>query len=192
MNMNSTTSGKFRVADLPQNRITRIALRPDRDYCDALAAELGLIGLRKLSLTGELHALGKSDWQLDAVLGATVVQPCVISLEPVTTRLDLPVTRRFLARFELPESGGEDDEVEMPEDDDAEQLGAEIDAAQVMAESLALNLPLYPRADTAELGENVFTEPGKQAMKDEDARPFAGLAGLRSKLSGGEKDEGEK
>jgi len=98
------------------------------------------------------------------------------------------VLRRFLAVLEQPDSEEDDEGVEMPEDENAELLGAEIDAAQVMAESLALNLPLYPRADDAEIGENVFTEPGKQAMKDEDARPFAGLAGLRDKLS----NEGEK
>ena len=33
-----------------------------------------------------------------------------------------------------------------------------------------------------------FTEPGKVAMRDEDALPFAGLAALREHLAG--KDEG--
>ncbi len=176
--------GKFRVADLPQNSKTRFELRPERAYCEALAQEMGLIGLRKLSLVGDIQALGKSDWELNATLGATVVQTCVVTLAPVTTRLDLPVSRRFLAVFEQPDTEDDEEEVEMPDDENAELLGSEIDAGQVMAESLALNLPMYPRAEDAEIGENVFTEPGKQAMRDEDARPFAGLAGLRDKLSG--------
>ncbi|MGB1722615.1 MAG: DUF177 domain-containing protein, partial [Paracoccaceae bacterium] len=39
-----------------------------------------------------------------------------------------------------------------------------------------------PRAHGADLGEAVFTEPGKAAMRDEDTRPFAGLAALREQL----------
>jgi uncharacterized metal-binding protein YceD (DUF177 family) len=53
-----------------------------------------------------------------------------------------------------------------------------------LAEALALALPLYPRAPGAELGEAAFTEPGKPVLRDEDARPFAGLAHLRDKLKG--------
>ena len=50
-------------------------------------------------------------------------------------------------------------------------------------EALSLAIPLYPRAEDATLGEAVFTEPGKQAMTDEDAKPFAGLASLRESLN---------
>ena len=54
----------------------------------------------------------------------------------------------------------------------------------VLAEALALALPDYPRGDEEVIGEQVFTEPGKEAMTDEDAKPFAGLAALRDKLTG--------
>ena len=70
----------------------------------------------------------------------------------------------------------------MPDDDTIEPLPDVIDLGAVLAEALALNLPLYPRADGAHLDQAVFTEPGKLPMTDEDARPFAGLAGLRDQL----------
>ena len=70
----------------------------------------------------------------------------------------------------------------MPEDDESEPLGQWIDPAAVMVEALALEIPEYPRANGAELGQVVYTKPGEIAMTDEDARPFAGLAGLRQKL----------
>ena len=54
-----------------------------------------------------------------------------------------------------------------------------------MLESVALNLPQYPRKDGAELGQHVHAEPGTQPMTDEDTRPFAGLADL---LKPGDKD----
>ncbi|WP_127112269.1 YceD family protein [Shimia sediminis] len=184
MNDTSDTKTRFRVSDLRQNRKTSFDLRPDAASCAAIAKDLRLVDLRKLRLHGEIRALGTSDWEVVATLGATVVQPCVVTLEPVTTRIDVPVERRYLAEFMPAEDTDEEDEIEMPEDENAEALGAEIDIEQVMVEALALNLPLYPRKEGAEIAEAVFTEPGKTAMKDEDTRPFAGLAGLRNKLSG--------
>ena len=168
----------FRVADLPQNAPTLFEILPDHDALDRLTRDLGITEIRKLRFAGELRALGKRDWQLNAELGATVVQPCVVTLQPVTTRIDTLVARQFLS--DLPEPQGE--EVEMPEDDDQELLGDTIDVAAVMQEALALAVPQYPRAAQAELGEAVFTEPGKNAMRDEDTRPFAQLAGLRDAL----------
>ena len=159
-----------------------IATSEARPTDDDIKAALDLLGLRKLSFVGRVEAEGKKDWVLTAKLGATVVQPCVVTLEPVTTRIDVPVTRTFLADWADPE----DEEFEIPEGDETEALGAEIDPTQVMIEALSLALPLYPRKEGAELEQADYTEPGKQAMTDEDAKPFAGLAGLRDALK---KDE---
>jgi uncharacterized metal-binding protein YceD (DUF177 family) len=171
----------FRVADLPQNAETPFDIRPDAADCAALAQELDLLGLRKLRLNGTIRAVGKSDWRVTGMLGATVVQTCVVTLEPVTTRIDHPVERLFLQHFEDPEP---ESETEIPEDENADPLGEVIDVGAILAEALAMHLPLYPRARDAELKENVFTEPGKQAMTDEDTKPFAGLSALRDKLAG--------
>lgn len=174
----------FRVADLSQNKTTPFDLRPSSAFCDVLKAELGLIALRKLSFVGEIRGAGKSDWELTAKLGATVVQPCVVTLAPVTSRIDVSVERLFVAQIDVPGADSDEEEIEMPDDENADLLGSHIDVTQVMTESLALNLPLYPRTNDAELNESAFTEPGKTPMTDEDARPFAGLAGLRDKLVG--------
>jgi uncharacterized metal-binding protein YceD (DUF177 family) len=170
----------FRVADLSQNKPQRFVLTPSADELTAIATDIDISAIRKLRFEGDIRAASKKDWQLTAKLGATVVQPCVVTLDPVTTRIDTEVVRHYLADFEDPE----EEEHEVTEDENSEPLGAEIDVRQVMIESLALALPLYPRAENAEMDENVFTEPGKEAMTDEAARPFAGLAGLRDKLSG--------
>lgn len=168
----------WRVADLPQNAPTSFTLRPDTATLRQIQEELGLLGLRKLSFTGQITASGKKDWELRANLGATVVQPCVVTLEPVTTRLDTQVRRILLAEWDDPDEA----EVEMTQDDEADQLGADIDVFAMMVEALALNLPEYPRADGAELGQLNVTEPGKAALTDEDVKPFAGLAELRDQL----------
>lgn len=168
----------WRVADLPQNAPTSFSLRPDAGTLRVIQDQLGLLGLRKLSFAGHIRASGKKDWEVRADLGATVVQPCVVTLEPVTTRLDTPVRRLLLADWADPD----DAEVEMTENEEADQLGAEIDVFAMMVEALALYLPEYPRADGAELGQLNVTEPGKAALTDEDVKPFAGLAELRNQL----------
>lgn len=168
----------YRVADLPQNRPTPFDLRPDAATTQALLAELDVADLRKLRLWGEITARGKRDWQLNATLGATVVQPCVVTLAPVTTRIDTPLSRTYAADFNDPEG----DEVEMPEDDTIEPLPEIIDLHAVLIEALQLHLPLYPKVEGVELGEAVFAAPGQAALRDEDTRPFSSLADLRDRM----------
>ncbi|MHC0052676.1 YceD family protein [Actibacterium sp. D379-3] len=178
----------LRLAALPPGKPYAFALTPDAAARAAIAARLGLLALRKLSFRGQIVPEGRADWRLAARLGATVGQPCVVTLTPVTTRIDTDVIRRYLA--EMPDQP-EGDEVEMPEDDSAEPLPPLLDLNQVMEEALALNLPLYPRAEGAELGEAVFSAPGTAPMHDEDAKPLAGLAALRDRLRGDTPDGGE-
>ena len=175
------------LARLTRSKDTAFEIAPEAEARKALAEEMELIALRKLRFAGRLVAEGARDWRLEGTLGATVVQPCVVTAEPVTTRIDEPVLRRYLA--EMPEP--EEDEVEMPEDDSAEPLPAVLDLSAVMAEALALALPLYPRAPGAALEEATFAAPGVAPMTDEDAKPLSGLAALRDKLAGREDDEGE-
>lgn len=177
--MTQPDPNRLRVADLSQNRPSPFELRPDSNRLRQLAEDLGLLDLRKMRFAGEISAHGDEDWLLEGQLGATVVQACVVSLAPVTTRIETPVRRLFLANMtesDLPE-------MEMPEDDTTEPLPAFLDLTEIMAEALALALPLYPRAKGASLEETGFAPPGVTPMRDEDTRPFAGLAGLRDQLA---------
>ena len=106
-----------------------------------------------------------------AELGATVSQACVVTLNPVTTRIDEPVERTYLEDMPDPPEG---EEIEMP-DETVEPLPAALDLGAVMAEALALALPPWPRAEGVEMEESTFAEPGTRPMTDEDTRPFAGL-----------------
>ena len=174
-----------RVSDLARGKSRTVEIAPDAEARAAIAADLGLIELHKLRLDGELAPLGKHDWRLDGRLGATVVQPCVVTLAPVVSRIEEHLGRSFVADWQAPTG----EEVELPEDVDSEPLGTEIDLYAVMVEALALALPPWPRAEGADLGAAVFTEPGEQPMTDDDAKPFAGLAALRDKLASDD-DEG--
>ncbi|MEP1354939.1 MAG: DUF177 domain-containing protein [Tateyamaria sp.] len=175
----------LRVADLAQNAGTAFEIVPDKSALSAMADMLELTSLRKVRFAGEVRAQGKADWLLTGTLGATVTQPCAVTLAPVVTRIDTPVRRVYLRDF-----ADEIDapEVEMPEDDEVEKLGAWIDPDAVLIEALSLAVPDYPRASGVSLGETVLTEPGKAPLTDEAVRPFAGLADLKAKL---DKDPGE-
>ncbi|MBB5721983.1 uncharacterized metal-binding protein YceD (DUF177 family) [Loktanella ponticola] len=169
---------QFRMADLATRKATTFHLMPDRDALKALAAEMGIIEIRKLRLDGEIAPQGGRDWHLVAKLGATVVQECVVTLAPVVTRIDEPFTRTYVAEFEEIEAS----EAEMPEDDTVEPIPGVLDLNVLLAEALSLAIPPFPRAEGAEFGKAVYAEDGATPMTDEDAKPFAGLGALKAAL----------
>ncbi|MEL6572651.1 MAG: DUF177 domain-containing protein [Pseudomonadota bacterium] len=169
----------LRIADLATRKPTPFGLEPNVDSRLDLARALGIVEIRKLRLSGKIAPLGKTDWQLEAVLGATVVQDCVVTLEPVVTRIDEPVQRTYSAAFEAADAG----EVEMPADDTIDPIPEVLDLNALMAEALSLALPAFPRSGKVELGEAIFSATGVEPLTDEAAKPFAGLQGLRDELS---------
>jgi len=175
------------VAQLRQTGATPFVLEPEPDARAALALSLGASAVRKLRFEGSVTPQGRAGWTLSAKLGATVVQPCIVSLEPVTTRIDEVVKRQYvpLSHLTEPEAGSE---TEVPEDDTVEPLGEVIDLTALMHESLALAMPSYPRKDGVALGDAQFAPQGVAPLTDETARPFAGLAGLKQKMQNGSGD----
>lgn len=169
----------WRVATLSSRKPTRVAWRPDARARAALAQELGLLDLAKLELVGEIRPEGRQDFTLTARLVAEASQPCAITLVPVPAHVAEDVTRRYLADYTDPDG----DEVEMDADDTIEPLPEAIDLCAIAAEALMLALPAYPRAPGAELSVAQFAPPGAAPLRDEDMRPFAGLAALKSRLA---------
>lgn len=168
----------LRVAGLSGRKPTRFRFAPEASERARIAAELDLIGLPALVMSGEISPVGRGDFQLVAQLTARAIQACSITLAPVPAKLDEAVLRRYLATFEYPVG----DEVEIPEDDTTEPLPEVIDLRQVASEALALALPLYPRAEGAMLGARIYAPPGAEPLTDDVIKPFAGLAGLAQAL----------
>jgi uncharacterized metal-binding protein YceD (DUF177 family) len=167
----------IRTAGLGSRPATPFDLRPNGPERAALAMFLGISAIPELRFRGTIAPAGRRDLLLQGELLARVVQPCVITLDPVTTHLTEQVTRRYVEDFVLPEG----DEVEMPEDDGLEPLPQAIDLGAVATEALTLALPLYPKSAGATLGETVHAPDGVQPLRDADLRPFAGLSGLALK-----------
>ena len=175
----------LRLADLSNRKTARFTLTPSAAEREAVAAHLEILGIKKLTFSGEITPRGRGDWHLSGQLGATVVQACVATLAPVTSRIDEDVTRTYAADYQTPDGT----EVEMPEDDTVDPLPAVLDLGAVMIEALSLALPAFPRAEGAEPVQVLSAEDGIAPMTDDDAKPFAGLGALRDKLA---KDGGDK
>lgn len=176
-----TLAAPIVVASLNGRKARDVMIEPDAAQCAAIARFLDVSAVRKLRFHGILAPLGTQDWEVSGTLGATVVQPCAITLAPVTTRIDQRVIRRFVADWSDPEG----EEVEMPEDDTLEPLGSKIDLSAVVTEALALALPDFPRAGGVVLSEDgaLRAAPAGETPLDDDAvKPFAGLAALRRKM----------
>ena len=165
-------SHPLRVNRLNPRQATELTLEPGATERARIAADLGLTGLPLLRMTARIAASGLDGWTLTGRLTARVVQPCGITLAPVETAIDEPVERRWSPHVTPPE----DEETEIPAED-IEPLGQVIDAGAVLVESLALALPLYPRAPGAAL-DQAGSDAGDDAGDGDTRRPFAGLAAL--------------
>lgn len=181
MRQPSPQPGILRVDDLPGDAPVRFRVAPPRERLEAIRAELGLLGLRKLRFEGDLRAAGDGDWRLAAKLGATVTQACVVTLAPVTTRIDETVARRLLRGWSPAADPDAQDETAL--DDTTDPLGEQIDLEEMAREALALALPDYPRAEGAALDAGLAS--GDEDGDGERPRPFAALAGLKARLGGG-------
>lgn len=151
------------------------------EECRALARLMGAQAVRKLRFDGRLFPAARGAFGLEAQLGATVVQTCVVTLDPVITRIDTPVRRLF-----TPEPSAPTAEIVVSdlEDDETEPLGDRIDLGLVAIEALALALPPYPRREGAEL-IGVAGPSMDGAADDAEPTPFAALAALRAKMGEG-------
>lgn len=162
---------RIRLTGMGPREPREFDLRPDEAARAALAAEFDLSALRKLRLAGQLLPTGKRDWRLEATLGATIVQPCGVTLEPVTTRIDEEITRNFMADWSAPEVS----EHEISDETDDEPLPAVLDLMTVVTEELSLAIPAFPRAEGADAVEAEARPAGAEPIRDEDTKPFAGL-----------------
>ncbi|MBN2760786.1 MAG: DUF177 domain-containing protein [Rhodobacteraceae bacterium] len=173
------------VASLNGRKPQPLRIAPDAEQTAQVARYLGFSALRKLRFEGTLAPKGRTDWEVSGTLGATIVQPCSVTLAPVTTRIDERILRLFVADWSEPEG----DEVEMTFDDTQEPLGSRIDVSALLIEALALAAPDFPRAeDVAIAPDGVLraAPEGDSPLDDAAVKPFAALAALREKLERGE------
>lgn len=138
-----------------------------------LAAFLGLDRLDGLQISGRIEPGRKGDVHVSAAFAADVVQTCVVTLEPVETRIVDTVERVFTLRAGVA-AGREIDLTPDAEDPPDPVEGGEVDIGAVVVEALALAIDPYPRKKGAVLEYQPADAP--------DPGPFAALAKLKNRL----------
>jgi len=143
-----------------------------------LVADLGILSVDRVVLMGRVKAAGRGGYHLQGSVKAEVAQACVVSLDPVPEKLDIPLSVDFLPEAAAPPP--------IPEGDHDEAAASEVmiepirhgtlDIGEVVYQEMAAALDPYPRAADAIL------ETSEAGPKDDGGNhPFAKLRQLEGK-----------
>ena len=144
-----------------------------------MAEETDFGDILKLRFSGRVICISPQEWQLNGTVVATILQSCVVSLEPVKSLVNATVRRRYVADHNLLKPSAD---FEMPEDDSLEALTDEIDLFAIARETLLLEVSDYPRSESAVLND---ASPASRTSEYEDENrdnPFAVLEKLKENL----------
>ncbi|MFA4995253.1 MAG: DUF177 domain-containing protein [Bdellovibrionales bacterium] len=133
----------------------------------ALAKRFGLVSLNSLKAHLTLVLGAQQAVEVTGRIEATVVQNCVVTLEPITSHLEIDVNMVLVP--------GKPNDVRKLEDDELNDeieyyADGKIDIGEQVAQQLGISIDPYPRKAHASIGTVEF---GKKVEKE---RPFAKLA----------------
>ena len=80
------------ISQLSQNKIHKFSIRFDNNDLLNYKNLLDLRKISKVTIFGEIFAEGNKNWLLNAKIGASVTQSCVVTMEDVNTRIDENIT----------------------------------------------------------------------------------------------------
>jgi hypothetical protein len=139
-----------------------------------LAAWLGVEAVKRLSAAVTLKRLSQNRFSYAAEFVADIVQSCVVTLEPIETRIARPVARE-LHLVTRPHAQGGVHVMAPGEEDGPEEIESlRYDLFAPLLEELALAIDPYPRKEGVE-----FTAPVAAAELPQS--PFTALKDLKTK-----------
>lgn len=154
-----------------------VRLSASADERAQLAAQLDLTSVDRLDVS--LHAVKfRGGMRVTGRLEAEVMQPSVVSFEPVRQAISEPVDRIFLPGGEKPYAGAAGAEVfvDLEGDDIPDHFeGNEADLTDLIVETLSLAIDPYPKAE----GEKL-EDLGIVGDDTAEESPFAALKRLKS------------
>jgi uncharacterized metal-binding protein YceD (DUF177 family) len=143
-----------------------------------LAKALGLVACERLETRYTIRPLANGQYLATGTVEADVVQSCVVTLEPVGSRIAERFEVDFWPPEKLPEpSSGEFDVLAGPDHEPIED--GTIPIGRIIYEHVATGLDPYPRKEGAEFR----WQPNLEARANDEPResPFAVLAKLKPK-----------
>ena len=161
-------SRPFALADVGEREAV-IEIAAEAHERAALARRFGLLALDALAATVRLRRVGGGAVSVDARCVAEVVQACIVTLEPVASRIE----DSWEVTFAPPGTAARADVTVGWDDDEPEPLtGDAIDVGEVVAAHLGIALNPYPRRPGA-----VFSAPPAEGGEDPSAASAFGVLG---------------
>jgi uncharacterized metal-binding protein YceD (DUF177 family) len=147
---------------------------------EELRRRFKLLDLQELAARGTILPLkGGQGLRVSGHIAAALAQSCVVTLEPVTQRIDEDFQLEFGDTGEVIEAAS-GEMVLLPDQEQPDPMPATgLDVGGLVAEQLALAIDPYPRKEGADLQE-VLRRHGVKAEAGKP-NPFAALAALKSK-----------
>jgi uncharacterized metal-binding protein YceD (DUF177 family) len=160
------------VENLPDEGLHREILASDAECAGVVA----LAAVRAVSgLAAELDVMREGNGvHVSGRVHARVGQNCVVTLEPIETEIDEPIEVSFAP---VAEDSNVPDVRKADNDPPEPLINGTIDLGAIATEFLILGIDPYPRKAGVE-----FTPP---AVADDGPHPFAVLAALKKRPSGG-------
>lgn len=163
-----------KIVDIPAGglRREREATESERE---AVARALGLLGLHSLAARYRIEAVAGGAYRLAGNVKGDVEQACVVTLEPVSSKVDASFDVEFWPELEPADS---DEDATVLEGPDVERFEhGLIPVGRIVFETLSASLDPYPRREDAE-----FRWQDPRAEGPEKTGPFASLSKLKDKL----------
>jgi uncharacterized metal-binding protein YceD (DUF177 family) len=157
------------VTDIPETG-RRIDVVADDETRAAIARAAGLGALPRLQAGFDLTRHGADGLHLVGRVAATVVQPCVVTLEPLESQVDEAVDLIFLPEADVAAAAAGPQSLDAGDPPEALRDGT-VDLGAVATEFLLLGIDPYPRKPGV-----VFDAP---VADDPTSHPFAALAALK-------------
>jgi hypothetical protein len=166
-----------RIFEIPQEgRSYRLVA--DERVRAAVAESVGVLALPRLQAEFTLTRNGRDGLRVSGEVTAVVGQTCVVTLEPMESKLAEAVELAFTAAGErAPPSIAIDLSAseEAPEPPEPLEHGT-VDLGRIAVEFLVLGIDLYPRKPGASF------EPPANAAEEPESHPFAALKTLKKGL----------
>jgi uncharacterized metal-binding protein YceD (DUF177 family) len=161
------------TTDIPAGGLDRERQATDAERA-ALAQELDLLKLEQLATRYRIKAVAGGGYRLVGRVTAAVEQACVVTLEPVASKIDAPFDVEFRAQVETADND-EDASVLAGPDVDIMERGV-IPVGRIVFETLSGSLDPYPRRPDA-----AFDWHDPEQGESEKSSPFAALSKLKTK-----------
>ena len=130
-----------------------------------LAERFGFLDLSRLDVSVEIARVGPDAWDVKGTATAELVQPCIVTGDPVPETVDFDIEERYVRASQ------EGDEIVVGLEDSEPLVDGCIELGEMVAQSLALAVNAWPR--TVDAPDEV------RAGDVEDAHPFASLGSLK-------------